>query len=489
MTALGTCRRQRVVWTPATSPATRSTRPLENRFRPLATLAVVTAVAVMSACGGDDSAKPGPADLVDGGLDGGGLDTTHGPSDTADGPSDAEAPGPDSASDMAPSSDTSDDVQTETEDGAAPPPGSWETPIVIHALPFTFTGDTRAAPSDAADRYACAPDTDESGGEFVFSFAPDQGLTLRVAVDDVRGDTVDVDVHLLDGASPDTCVTRNDIAFVATVNSPVLIVADTWVDAVGDELAGPFTLRVTEQRAGPGDCLTNPIECTEGDLPTPNGVPTEPAGLGGCPDGMAPVAEFCIDRWEAALVATAPQGSWSPYANPGDTAVRAVSAPGLIPQGYITGVQAGSACAAAGKRLRTDDEWLRACQGAAGNTFPYGPTHEPSRCNEGRVCHPVVQYFESTDDWIWSELGHPCINQLPDGLAPTGAYPDCTSEDGIFDLHGNLHEWTSNPSGIFRGGFYVDASRNGPGCLYRTTAHSVGHWDYSTGFRCCAGPR
>jgi hypothetical protein len=27
---------------------------------------------------------------------------------------------------------------------------------------------------------------------------------------------------------------------------------------------------------------------------------------------------------------------------------------------------------------------------------------------------------------------------------------------------------------------------NGEGCLYRTTAHGVSHWDYSTGFRCCA---
>jgi hypothetical protein len=51
---------------------------------------------------------------------------------------------------------------------------------------------------------------------------------------------------------------------------------------------------------------------------------------------------------------------------------------------------------------------------------------------------------------------------------------------------GNLHEWTSDPEGTFRGGFYVDTVINGPGCLYRTTAHDRAHWDYSTGFRCCA---
>ena len=51
---------------------------------------------------------------------------------------------------------------------------------------------------------------------------------------------------------------------------------------------------------------------------------------------------------------------------------------------------------------------------------------------------------------------------------------------------GNVHEWTAAASGTFRGGFYADTVVNGNGCLYRTTAHNDQHWDYSTGFRCCA---
>jgi hypothetical protein len=43
-------------------------------------------------------------------------------------------------------------------------------------------------------------------------------------------------------------------------------------------------------------------------------------------------------------------------------------------------------------------------------------------------------------------------------------------------------------TGIFLGGFFVDTVNNGNGCLYRTTAHPVTYWDYSTGFRCCAEP-
>ena len=51
---------------------------------------------------------------------------------------------------------------------------------------------------------------------------------------------------------------------------------------------------------------------------------------------------------------------------------------------------------------------------------------------------------------------------------------------------GNLHEWIDDPAGTFKGGFYVDTVINGEGRLYTTTAHNVYHFDYSTGFRCCA---
>ena len=53
-------------------------------------------------------------------------------------------------------------------------------------------------------------------------------------------------------------------------------------------------------------------------------------------------------------------------------------------------------------------------------------------------------------------------------------------------MMGNLHEWTDDPNGTFRGGFYVDTRINGEGCLYATTAHNIVHFDYSTGFRYCA---
>jgi hypothetical protein len=223
-------------------------------------------------------------------------------------------------------------------------------------------------------------------------------------------------------------------------------------------------------------------------MPQPNTGLAEAPGQGGCPAGMIPIAAaapFCIDRYEAALVLAGDGSPWSPYFNPGTSAVRAVSIAGAVPQAYISGVQAAAACTTAGKRLCTDAEWLRACRGPANTTYPYGDTRQPGTCNDARAINPVVEYFGSSDPSVFAMSGHPCIDQLPSSLDRTGANADCVAAEGAFDMMGNLHEWTADPAGTFRGGDYVDTMLNGPGCLYATTAHDTLHWDYSTGFRCC----
>ncbi|MBL8742628.1 MAG: hypothetical protein JNK04_16085, partial [Myxococcales bacterium] len=150
----------------------------------------------------------------------------------------------------------------------------------------------------------------------------------------------------------------------------------------------------------------DPTTCDESAMPLPNAGLQEAPGTGGCPAGMRlvaadpPLADFCVDRYEAFLV-TFPDGDpVSPYFNPGTTDVMAMSAAGAVPQGYITGVQAEDACLNAGKRLCTDAEWLRACQGPSDFTYPYGDQLVVGQCNDHRDQHPVVEYFMSTDDWI-----------------------------------------------------------------------------------------
>ena len=224
----------------------------------------------------------------------------------------------------------------------------------------------------------------------------------------------------------------------------------------------------------------------------------EPAGLDGCPAGMAkiPNRNVCVDRWEAHVVEVLDDGTehtWSPFFNPAGVNIKAKSAPGAIPQGYISSLQSQVACKAASKRLCKDDEWIAACKGAKGTQYPYGNDEKRGTCNDSRPQHPAMQYLESRDLSVFTKLEHPCINQLADSLLPGGAKKECKTTEGAYDMVGNLHEWTVPPDagpqpamGHFRGGYYVDTWLNGHGCDYVTTRHEARYWDYSTGFRCCA---
>ena len=216
-----------------------------------------------------------------------------------------------------------------------------------------------------------------------------------------------------------------------------------------------------------------------------------------CPSEMALVGgRVCVDRWEAHVVVR--EGGAlrqrSPYLALDDvTGYRAASRPGVVPQGYVSGRQAERACRASGKRLCTAAEWELGCRGSKGGAFPYGRERRAKACNDDiRSRHPVIEAVTRaglSPDQTWKEGMHlPLINQLDDSLLATGARPECVSEDGLFDMVGNLHEWVAEADGTFRGGYYMDTSKNGEGCSYQTTAHDFDYHDYSTGFRCCADP-
>ena len=74
-------------------------------------------------------------------------------------------------------------------------------------------------------------------------------------------------------------------------------------------------------------------------------------------------------------------------------------------------------------------------------------------------------------DWSVEAMNDPANNQLEGGLAKTGAFSECVNDFGVYDMVGNLHEWTADPEGTFRGGYYLDTKINGEGCNYRTIAH------------------
>jgi len=240
-----------------------------------------------------------------------------------------------------------------------------------------------------------------------------------------------------------------------------------------------------------------PVDATLSDGTAPD------AATGACPELMALVeaeaGPVCIDLYEGALLQMEPDGgetAW-PFYEPIDGydagEFRAVPAAGLFPQGYINQVQSAAACAASGKRLCSFDEWTAACRGQPEHdyTYPYGDTYEPGWCNEGKES-PIVELFGPDPTYSDTELNDPRCDQLEGGLAQGGAYPDCESTYGAFDMHGNIEEWVADSpegepdNGIFMGGYFVEATVNGPGCTYETTAHAKIYHDYSTGFRCCA---
>ncbi len=310
---------------------------------------------------------------------------------------------------------------------------------------------------------------------------PDLDAALACAVGGVRGVCLPVTMCTGDRApTPGFCPGPVDVQCCTTRRADASMDAptDARADAGGDAAAD-----------GPP---TDGGRCDPMAMPLPNRDFTEAPGDVGCPNGMARIGTFCVDRYEAMLALVNTDGTlspWSPYFNPGTRRMRAFSIRGVVPQGYINGVQAQAACRDAGKRLCLDAEWLRACRGPSNTVYPYGGTRMPGVCNDARSMHPAVEYFGTTASWIYSMIDNACLNQLPASLARSGDRTGCVTVEGAFDMMGNLHEWTAEPAGTFRGGFYVDTRINGDGCLYATTAHDTSHSDYSTGFRCCADAR
>jgi sulfatase modifying factor 1 len=221
------------------------------------------------------------------------------------------------------------------------------------------------------------------------------------------------------------------------------------------------------------------------------------------PDGICPSKEmaivdarFCTDRWEASLEEIGDDGTarpWPATSVPDETKTyRAISAPGVVPQGYVSGDRAEAACRYVGKRLCQASEWRLACAGTEGTVYPYGPKHIEGRCNDHGHAPMYVFYPAVQRSWALvtnTDMNDPRLNLMDGTVARAGEHNGCVNDWGLYDMVGNLHEWTADPNGTFQGGYYLDTSVNGEGCAYRTTAHPFDYHDYSTGFRCCADLR
>jgi formylglycine-generating enzyme len=232
-----------------------------------------------------------------------------------------------------------------------------------------------------------------------------------------------------------------------------------------------------------------------------------------CPPEMHKIGRYCVDRWEAHLATTGADGSimpWPHYDRPEKGPVyMARSAAGVFPQAYISRVEAKEACTNAGKRLCSRTEWVRACKGEGGTRYPYGNKGKSGACNTGKP-HLLEKFHgASRRSWTYEIFNDPKLDREPGFLAKSGDYEVCQSDEGVFDIVGNLHEWVSDTvdsdieevmakdeverktqpwkvgNAMFLGGFFSTTIEHGPGCMYMTIAHEPTYHDYSTGFRCC----
>ena len=152
--------------------------------------------------------------------------------------------------------------------------------------------------------------------------------------------------------------------------------------------------------------------------------------------------------------------------NPGT--MPAASKPGAVPWVGISANSARTACTNAGKHLCTSKEWLGAAniQGVVYN-LPTGAataTRIPSSSSgDGDACNT----YEAAD-CNGKSMNSSYVIGSPGDACNTGNKTSCVSAEGVYDLIGNVHEWTNETvtstcpcTGCSASGGYCYPSDNG----------------------------
>lgn len=159
---------------------------------------------------------------------------------------------------------------------------------------------------------------------------------------------------------------------------------------------------------------------------------------------------------------------------------------GEYPIIMVSWYEARDACKNEGKRLCSEDEWTYACEGDEATPYPSGYSREASECVNDRP------WRKFDDGALMPRTGPRAMAEL-DRLwqgVPSGSRAACKSKAGVYDMTGNIDEWTRSsiagerPS-VLKGGYWGPVRTR---CRPATKAHDESHTFYQQGFRCCADP-
>lgn len=161
---------------------------------------------------------------------------------------------------------------------------------------------------------------------------------------------------------------------------------------------------------------------------------------GACPRDMELVeadgSRFCIDRFEW-------PNRYREY-----------------PATFVSYYQALDSCHSVGKRLCSAQEWRLACSGPHGLTYPYGSRYEDHTCTARDTAR-----------------------------APSGSKRGCRGYFDVYDMAGNVAEWTSTRAAENRDFFYVMGGfwASGPQgtCTNARYSYFPQNRHNPVGFRCC----